>query len=270
MFDRSIVKKSAASGLKKMTLLEENPVRYLSRSVLAGMYLSIVVLVFWSIVNNMSDPSVGKLLGSAFFGVGLSIIIFTNSELFTSNNMYMAVSSAEGLTTWGQCVKLWAACWIGNFIGAIAISLVLAGGGVLSALPADHALYSGAIHKAHQTAMVIFFKGILANWIVCLAVWVQLQLKEEISRFLALILVVFIFLYLGFEHSIANMGTFSMSLLGQGTLTLGDAGFNLLFSTLGNIVGGAVFVGLPYCFLNPVNSEKQGAVIPVGHEQKQH
>ena len=251
MPDRPIVEKSATSGYKKSTLLEQDPARYILRSVLAGMYLSIVVLVFWSITNNMSDPTVGKLLGSAFFGVGLSIIIFTNSELFTSNNMYMAVSSAEGRTSWGQTAKLWTVCWLGNLVGAVLLALLLSGAGVLNDLPPEHALYSGALHKAHQTAMVIFFKGILANWVVCLAVWVSLQMKEDIAKLVALILIVFIFLYLGFEHSIANMGTFSMSLLGHGTLTLGDAAFNLLFSTAGNIVGGALFVGLPYRFLSP-------------------
>jgi nitrite transporter NirC len=270
MFDRSIVEKSAASGLKKSRLLEQNPARYLMRSVLAGMYLSIVVLVFWSIVNNMSDPTVGKLLGSAFFGVGLSIIIFTNSELFTSNNMYMAVSSAEGRTSWAQAAKLWAVCWLGNLIGAVFLALLLSAAGVLNDLPAEHALYSGALHKAHQTAMVIFFKGILANWVVCLAVWVSLQLKEDIAKFVALILIVFIFLYLGFEHSIANMGTFSMSLLGRGTLTPGDAVFNLVFSTVGNIVGGACFVGLSYSFLNPDATDIETGALATANEQKQH
>ncbi len=71
---------------------------------------------------------------------------------------------------------------------------------------------------------------------------------------LSLILVVFIFLYLGFEHSIANMGTFLMSLLGKGTLTPADAIFNLVFSTAGNIVGGAGMVGLVHTFLNDAGS----------------
>ncbi len=264
MPDRPIVEKSATSGYKKSTLLEQDPARYILRCVLAGMYLSIVVLVFWSITHNMSDPSVGKLLGSSFFGVGLSIIVFTNSELFTSNNMYMAVSSAEGRTSWTQSVKLWTVCWLGNFVGAVLLALILAGAGVLAELPPDHALYSGALHKVHQSASAIFFKGILANWVVCLAVWMSLQMKEEVAKLLSLILVVFIFLYLGFEHSIANMGTFSMALLGgHSTLTLEEAAFNLLFSTAGNIIGGAVFVGLPYRFLSPgarhlTHNEAQG------------
>ena len=70
-------------------------------------------------------------------------------------------------------------------------------------------------------------------------------------------LVVFIFVYLGFEHSIANMGTFSMALLAGGNVTVADAFHNLLYSTAGNIVGGVVFVGLPFAYLNPREREEQ-------------
>ena len=177
------------------------------------------------------------MIAAAFFGVGLTIIVFTNTELFTSNNMYLTVSSAEGRTNWRQTVLLWTACYFGNLAGAILVPLLLRCR-LTRQLPADHALFTGALHKAHQAGSVIFVKGILANWIVCLAVRIALRCKEEVAKILILILVVFIFVYLGFEHSIANMGTFSMAILGGGTLTFADALHNLLYSTAGNIVGG--------------------------------
>ena len=71
------------------------------------------------------------------------------------------------------------------------------------------------------------------------------------------VLVVFIFVYLGFEHSIANMGTFSMAILGGGALTVNEALHNLLYSTVGNIVGGVLLVGLPFTYLNPREREEQ-------------
>ncbi len=77
---------------------------------------------------------------------------------------------------------VWTVCWLGNLTGALLLSLLLLGTGVLGDLPADHALYAGALHKAHQTAMVIFFKGVLANWIVCLAVWIALRVKEDFIK----------------------------------------------------------------------------------------
>jgi nitrite transporter NirC len=185
------------------------------------------------------------------------LIVFTNTELFTSNNMYLTVSSRGGRTSWGETALLWLACWIGNLAGAIFLALLLVGAGSLAQLPPDHALFAGALQKAHQSASVIFIKGILANWIVCLAVRTALRCKEEVAKIVVLVLVVFMFVYLGFEHSIANMGTFSMAILGGGSLTLADAIHNLVYSTAGNIVGGVVFVGLPFVYLNPGEREEQ-------------
>jgi nitrite transporter NirC len=251
MIDRPYVEKAVDTGVRKLALLESDPKRYIVRSILAGMYLSIVLFVFWCLNNNLHDSPFGKVIASAFFGVGLTIIVFTNTELFTSNNMYMAVSSTEGQTSWSHTVLLWVICYLGNLLGALIVAGLLYAAGSLQELPLNHALYMGAEHKVHQAALVIFTKGILANWVVCLAVRLAIRCKDDIAKIAVLIPVVFIFLYLGFEHSIANMGTFSMSLLGNGTITFGEALYNLTFSTLGNVVGGVFFVGLPFAYLNP-------------------
>ena len=257
MIDRSHVEKAADAGFGKINLLQDDPLRYLLRSVGAGMGLTLVVFVFWVLKQNLHDISIGAVIASGFFGVGLMIIVFTNTELFTSNNMYLAVSSVEGRTSWKQAALLWIFCYFGNLAGAILVALLLLGAGSLGQLPPDHALFEGALSKAQQMGSVIFFKGVLANWIVCLAVRVALRCKEEVAKILALILIVFIFVYLGFEHSIANMGTFSMAMLGGGTLTMGEAVHNLIFSTAGNIVGGVLFVALPFTYLNPREREEQ-------------
>jgi len=207
MTDRDYVVKAADAGLGKVSLLQEDPLRYMLRAVGAGMGLTIVVFTFWILKQNLQDISMGAVIASGFFGVGLMIIVFTNTELFTSNNMYLTVSSREGQTSWTQTALLWISCYFGNLAGAIIVALLLVGAGSLGQLPPDHALFDGALHKAEQAGSIIFFKGILANWIVCLAVRVALRCKEEVAKILVLISVVFIFVYLGFEHSIANMGT---------------------------------------------------------------
>jgi nitrite transporter len=256
MNDRTHLEKAADAGARKAGLLQLDPPRYLLRSVGAGMALTLVVFVYWVLTQNLGDMSLGKVIAAGSFGVGLTIIVFTNTELFTSNNMYLTVSSAEGRTTWKQAALLWTACYAGNFAGALLIAVLLLGAGSLQ-LPSDHALFTGALHKAHQAGSVIFIKGILANWIVCLAVRTALRCKEEVAKILILMLIVFIFVYLGFEHSIANMGTFSMAMLGGGTLTFADALHNLLYSTAGNVVGGVLLVGLPFAYLNPSEPEEQ-------------
>lgn len=255
--DRIYVEKAADAGSGKVSLLQEDPLRYMLRAVGAGMGLTVVVFTFWILKQNLHDISMGAVIASGFFGVGLMMIVFANAELFTSNNMYLTVSSREGRTSWRQAALLWISCYFGNLAGAILVTLLLAGAGSLGQLPADHALFVGALQKAQQAGSVIFFKGILANWIVCLAVRIALRCQEEIAKIAVLILIVFIFVYLGFEHSIANMGTFSMSIIGGGTLTMGEALHNLLYSTAGNVVGGVLLVGLPFTYLNPREHEEQ-------------
>jgi nitrite transporter NirC len=257
--DQPYVEKAAAAGAGKVRLLTDDPLRYLLRSVGGGMGLTLVVFVFWVLTQNLRDAPFGKEIAAAFFGVGLMIIVFTNMELFTSNNMYLTVSSIQRRTSLKQTLSLWVACYFGNLVGAIVVALMLLGAGSLAQLGTEHALFKGALYKADQAAGVIFMKGILANWIVCLAVRIALRCQEEVAKILILILIVFIFVYLGFEHSIANMGTFSMAMLGGGSLTLSGAAHNLLYATLGNLVGGVVFVGLPFTYLNPREREEQAS-----------
>lgn len=257
MIDRSHVEKAAEAGVGKLMLLQQDPSRYMLRAIGAGMGLTIVVFAYWVLKQNLSDTSLGAVIASGFFGVGLTIVVFTNTELFTSNNMYLTVSSTEGRTNWREAVLLWVCCYFGNLAGALLVAVLLLGADSLSHLPRDHALFSGAVAKAQQAGNVIFIKGVLANWIVCLAVRVALRCKEEVAKILVLILIIFIFVYLGFEHSIANMGTFALAILGGGTLSATDALHNLLYSTLGNVVGGVLFVGLPFTYLNPSEREEQ-------------
>ncbi|MFA5041771.1 MAG: formate/nitrite transporter family protein [Bdellovibrionales bacterium] len=253
-----IIQNAIAAGVRKVTLRKEHIGHYLMRSMLAGLYLGLIVFLFWNLSNNLAASPFGKVVASLFFGVGLFVIIITNSELFTSNNMFLTVSSLAGHTSWAQTLKLWGVCWVGNLMGSILIALLLFGAGSLDALPADHALYKGALAKTEMTMTSIFFRGILANWVVCMAVWVNMHLKEDVARMFAIILIISIFLYLGFEHSIANMGTFSMSLLGNGTATLIGSAYNLLWATLGNIVGGGLFIGAVYWEMNKKDIAKIG------------
>ena len=125
MTDRGYVEKAADAGAGKVSLLQEDPLRYMLRAVGAGMGLTIVVFAYWVLKQNLHDISMGPVIASGFFGVGLIIIVFTNTELFTSNNMYLTVSSREGRTSWPQAALLWISCYFGNLAGAILVRCCL-------------------------------------------------------------------------------------------------------------------------------------------------
>jgi formate/nitrite transporter FocA (FNT family) len=147
MIDRGFVEKAAEAGVGKVSLLREDPLRYMLRAIGAGMGLTLVVFVFWTLKQNLRESAAGAIIASGFFGVGLVIIVFTNTELFTSNNMYLTVSSAEGRTSWKQAAVLWISCYFGNLAGAVLLTALLIGAGSLDQLPPDHALFNGASHK---------------------------------------------------------------------------------------------------------------------------
>jgi nitrite transporter NirC len=252
MTEQESAEKAVVAGVAKAQLLARQPGRYWLRAIMAGLYLSLVVMTFWALHQGLRGSPFGKVIASAFFGVGLSIIVFTESELFTSNCFYLAISSFAKKTTWRQAGAVWVCSWVGNLIGALLLAGVFRAAGVFESFSAEHALYTGAQHKADQTIAMLFWKGVLANWIVCLAVWIGLRLKEEIAKTTAIILVVFTFLYLGFEHSIANMGTFAFALVSSDAVTPSAAMRNLAVTTLGNLAGGAVLVGWVYSVLGRV------------------
>jgi hypothetical protein len=95
MIDRIYVEKAADAGFGKISLLQDDPWRYTLRAIGAGMGLTLVVFVFWVLKQNLRDISAGAVIASGFFGVGLMIIVFTNTELFTSNNMYLPPKGAR-------------------------------------------------------------------------------------------------------------------------------------------------------------------------------
>jgi nitrite transporter len=139
-----LVEKAADAGVGKVSLLQEDPLRYMLRAVGAGMGLPLVVFVFWILKQKLHETTAGAVIAAGFFDVGLVIIVVTNTELFTSNNMYLTISSAEGRTSWKQAALLWFSCYFGNLAGAIFLTALLIGAGSLDQLPPDHALFDGA------------------------------------------------------------------------------------------------------------------------------
>lgn len=235
---------------EKVILLKKNPFNYLFQSILAGLYLTFIGLVFWYTYNLLKENiAIAKIISSLTFGLGLSCIIILKSELFTSNNMYLIISSFEKKVSWLDTIYLWAVCWIGNFIGAIFMALIVYFSGFFDNISPDFIMFKSAIIKTEYSIIKLIFKGILANWVVCLAVWIYLNMKNEMAQIFMIITIIFTFLLLGFEHSIANMGTFSYTFINTNNITIPKIFYNLIWSSIGNIIGGGLFVGGSYFIL---------------------
>jgi formate/nitrite transporter len=246
--------------------------------VLAGAYIGFGGL-FSSIVTFDSAAKVGvgitKMLGGAAFSLGLILVIIAGAELFTGNNlMISSVLSKE--ISFGVMTKRWALVYIANFVGSIIMVIIFYFSGLWKT--GDGALGSMAVGIAYKKISLSFgeavFRGIGCNWLVCLAVWMALAARQTISKIFAIFFPIMAFVAIGFEHCVANMyfiptGIFLTNWGGVASPpgfdpnSLGWITFiwnNLVPVTIGNIIGGVVFVGMSYwgAYLRPSYNQKDG------------
>jgi formate/nitrite transporter len=230
--------------------------------VLAGAFIALGA-VFATLVGTDSTLGFGmtRWLAGIAFSLGLILVVVAGAELFTGNNlMVMAVASRQVAV--GRLLRMWLIVYVGNFVGALSVVAMawLAGWWTLD----DKAVGTSALAiAAGKTALPfgnVFFRGILANALVCLAVWLATGGRSLTDKVFAIVPPIAAFVANGFEHSVANMYFIPMGLVlkdraGMGgtvdTSSLTFEGFarNLVASTLGNIVGGAILVGIVYWFV---------------------
>ena len=245
---------AAAAARTKAGLLRHGPLQYLVLSALAGAYVGLGIVLIFAIGAPLAAAGSGatRAVMGASFGVALTLVIFAGSELFTGNNLIMTVGLLSRTVNGSALTRVWIASFLGNLAGSLLLALATAASGVLSKAPAKDFVLGVVAAKMAAPAGELFFRGVLCNALVCLAVWMGLRTKDETARLVLIFWCLFAFIGAGFEHSVANM-----TLLGIGLFLPHDpalvswAGFarNLTLVTAGNIVGGALLIGLPYWFV---------------------
>lgn len=193
----------------------------------------------------LNNPGIQRLLAGLVFPVGLMLTVVMGADLFTGNNALLIPPMLDGKLSPAKVLLNWALVWLGNFAGALAVAYFLIYlPDTLSASPYTEAICRMGTAKISASPWAIFLKGIGANWCVCLAVWLALSGRRLGEKLLACEVPVFAFVALGFEHCVANMFFIPLAMMHGADIGIYDmlAG-NLLPATLGNIAGGAVFVG---------------------------
>jgi nitrite transporter NirC len=234
----------------KIRYMLKSPLGYLLLSALAGVYLGFGIVLIFSIGGPIAAAGGGaylKLIMGVSFGVALSLVIFAGSELFTGNNMMFAVGRLRKKVGVRSIVILFTLCFIGNFLGSAFLAWLTVNAGSLT--PDSQALIlKVSAMKMNLGASEAFLRGILCNWLVCLAVWVSLRTQSDTAKLIMIFWCLFAFIASGFEHSIANQSLLSMAMFLPHGPEISLAGFlhNQLFVTAGNMVGGGVMVGMIY------------------------
>lgn len=243
--------------------------------ILAGAYIGFGGVLATSVTFDLPQylgTGFTKFLSGSVFSLGLMLVIIAGAELFTGNNLMISSVMTRDIT-FGKMLKRWGLVYISNFIGSILIVLLFYYSGLWKT--GGEAIGEAAVRIASGKVSLPFSEALIraigCNWIVCLAVWMALSARQTIGKIFAIFFPIMGFVAIGFEHSVANMyfvpmGLFLKDFAGVAT----PSGFNpemlnwgaffvrnLVPVTIGNIIGGVVFVGMSYwsAFLKPKKAQ---------------
>jgi nitrite transporter NirC len=235
---------------EKATHCCSRPWSYLVSAMLAGAYVGVGVFVALAVGGPFAaahSPWLKVAMGASF-AIALSLVVFAGGELFTGNAMTMPVGWRDGRLGLGTVLRTWGMSWVGNLLGAVLLGALLFYSGVLNG-SAELGLVQQLTEKKVSLGIpALLARGILCNWLVCLAVWCCYRMTSESGKLIMIFWCLYAFVATGFEHSVANMTLFSVAFLQPHgpAVTLAGMGHNLLWVTLGNLLGGAVFVAGAY------------------------
>jgi formate/nitrite transporter len=216
--------------------------------LLAGAYIAFGGM-FCTLI--LADPELGfasaRLLGGIVFSLGLVLVVIGGAELFTGNNL-IVIAWADGKVSSAQLLRNWSLVYLANFAGALTCVALMHWSGALQlgGGAAAEAAAAIATAKLQLPPGQAFVRGILCNALVCLAVWMSFASHSVTGKIMAIVLPISAFVALGFEHSIANMYLIPIGMLNGAPADIAGFLTNLLFVTLGNIIGGSVCVAAVY------------------------
>lgn len=232
----------------KASWLKKAPTAFIASSMMAGAYIGLGIILIFSVAGPL-DPSIQKLVMGLSFGIALTLVVFAGSELFTGHTMYMTIGLIYRKTTVSELAAVWCTSWLFNLVGSVALAfLFIAGGGGALLLDAAPLLNKVANFKMNSGATELIARATLCNWLVCLALWMAARCKSDSGKAIVIFWCLFAFIASGYEHSVANMTLLSIALLGEHSESISLAGMfhNLLWVTIGNIIGGSIFMGIGY------------------------
>lgn len=247
---KEIHEAALSAGVNKINTFVSRPAHTAVLAVTAGAYISLGALLSvivgygfpeWSTAN----PALQKILSGLMFPIGLTLIVVLGGELFTGNNALLIPGCAARRFGSTRTVANWLYVWVFNFAGALAFTgAFVAVAGALNAQPWNDAIQRIACAKVEMSWSTVFVKGIGANWCVCLAIWLALSAQTLGGKVIGCWLPVMAFVTLGFEHCIANMFFIPAGMVVGAPVGIAEMiTANLIPATLGNIIGGALFVG---------------------------
>ncbi|GCF95509.1 formate/nitrite transporter [Enterococcus florum] len=249
------------SIMKKKQLIESSFARYAVRSVFACLFLSLgtAIAFYIAIRTQEAIPGLEKMAYAFMFSWSLVMILFMNAELGTSNMLYMTVGVYRKKVSLSFGVKLLFTCIFFNLIGGVICGYLLSLTAPFGHLEPGNYMFTGIASKLTKSTLQILVEGMFANIVVNIAVLISMRMKDDAAKVMAIIFIIFIFAFLGYEHVIANFPAFSLAYFAShGTIaemTSANILHNLFFTLIGNFIGGGLVMGLGYAWLNKTETD---------------
>ncbi len=235
---------------------------YLMRAGMAGVIIGVMYLTYYAVLSAFDQAGgdawsgIGRMVGGLVFGVALVFIYYSRSEPLTSNMMIVSIGGYYRRVTAWRSLRILVLCYGGNFVGGLAVA-VLVLGSTLGDGAVGAQMDAGVEHKLEFVAgglagwSDLFVRAILCNFMINLAILLVYNglIKDDVTKSFVMIMSVFVFAFVGFEHSVANTVLFSVVGLQEG-IDVGAALAQVGIVLLGNFVGGGVLIGLYYAYAN--------------------
>ena len=233
------------------------PARFVTRAVLGGAFLGLggllaTVVAGGAVELGESNPGLQKFVFGAVFPLGFIAVVLTGADLFTSNCATFLVAWYRRSLGAAAVLRRWTLSYLGNFAGAVAAAALLgiATGIYVAGADATVYLHEVVAGKLDHSVVETLARGIGANLLVCIAAWQAYSAGDTVGKMVGIWFPVMGFVALGMEHSIANMFFVPAAILSGLDATWAEFLLgNLLPATIGNIIGGGVFIGLAYAWI---------------------
>ena len=235
--------------------------------LLAGAFIGLGGMLFVIVKSDTTlSFATSQLLGGFVFCLGLLLVVIAGAELFTGNNL-LAMAWADKKITSAEVLRNWLWVCAANFVGAagLAVLVYFSGHTYMNGGGIGQTVLRIAAAKQNLLWHEAFFRGVLCNVLVCMAVWMAMAGRSVIDKAVAIVFPITAFVAAGFEHSIANMYFMQLAMLIQyvepaaaGSVMITWSGMwgNLLPVILGNLLGGSVLVGMVYFVIYRANAPK--------------
>lgn len=252
------------SNIEKLALSRRDTFKnsrfiYFLRAVLASMFIGFGVIVAFRTGNFFFEQQspVTFPIAAITFGAAIILIAYGGGDLFTGDTFYYTYAALRKKMKWNIVGQMWLYSYIGNVIGAIFFAFFIYMTGLFEGALANEFLLTVAKNKTQLSTTELFFRGILCNWLVCLAFFLPMGMRGDGPKIFIMMLLVFCFFISGYEHSIANMCTFAISyvMYHPDSVTINGVIHNLIPVTIGNLIGGGGFMAWMYFYANKANIE---------------